>query len=274
LGDDLKHTTALLSFFIFGAFSVLSGFSFSAAACDNFLDSTPSSKVIEKVHALDPAFEVPKNLSDEEVLLFLKEKIWSFLPEGSIPWKNTTPLSEELKQLLKERFQKSYQLEKMNEKDLSLFYANQLRSAYFLALREWMEKEVEHAAQGMELSRFQKTVGLSLISRALSPSGLLRDTLSPTLAKELLQKKEWRAFPWKEAFQVIALFPQDQKMSLMEIQNWVFENTDERVFSPTDRAQLEAALRQPSFNNPCCLTEPGCLLCPNNRFWLKHDKGS
>lgn len=239
--------------------------SLSASSCD---DALGASKALERVRQLNPELvnETPESLSKLDLIMILKKEIWRLLPFGNIPWKDKTPLEESLKTRLHEQFNKRYRLDEMDDEDLYLFYANQVRSVYFLLVREWMEEEL---AVVESLTPYLKNFGLSLMSRSLTPSHLLSSTFSPEMTEEILNEKKWKEFPLDKAFQ-LAKEAKELDLSLSETMDWLRKHPLwEEMGSPSYRMAIETAFRHPGFNNPCCLTDPGCLLCPNNRSWLR-----
>lgn len=239
------------------------------SVCDASLNS---SKALQRIEQLDPALfkNASTALSKDDLLILLKERIWELLPNGSIPWKNKIELSESLKSNLHEQFNKSFRMDEMSEDNLYLFYANQLRSIYYLLLREWMEEKVTEEATE-ELTSFTKNFGLALMSRSLATAGLLSDTFNPELTRETLGHREWKDFPWKEAFQMAKEW-NELGLSVQELSDWINSHSIGAELKPSHRSAVERALRYPGFANPCCLTDPGCLLCPNNRSWLRKPK--
>lgn len=248
-----------LIFFVFLAQPTL------ASSCDNLLGL---GKAVERIKQINPnlVMETDGPISKLNLIMTLKREIWRFLPFGNIPWKDKAPLDESLKARLLEQFNKRYRVDEMSEDDLYLFYVNQLRSVYHLLIREWMEDELSAVGP---LTPDLKNFGLSLMSRSLTPSYLLSTTFSPEMTEEILKEEKWREFPMHHAFQ-LAKEAKELGLSLLETMDWLREHPLwQEIGRPTYRTAIETAFRHPGFNNLCCLTDPGCILCPNNRAWLR-----
>lgn len=152
------------------------------SSCDLYLAEQPSGKSLERFNSLHPT-EDKKTLSVRETTLLLAEEIWHRLPHGQIPWKDKPQLEDHLKKHLLEKFNSQFRIDEMNEDELYLFYVNQLRSIYFLSVREWMIGLIEHLP---ELNKEEQRQALIILTNQLNTSSLLRHTLSPDRVEEIL----------------------------------------------------------------------------------------
>ncbi len=199
--------------------------------CEDWLKESKGFDRLNKI-SLD-AFQAQDDLSAEELLVRLKAEVWSFLPDGRIPWKDRPDVPAEFIRYAKETLSSTYRTEDMPEKDLYLFYANHLNSIYYQLLREWMENLVHDQARDLELD---KESALKLMAYSYPSSSLFSPTLLPELFKEIIEQVSHPDF--------LRDLLQKEK----------------------DLGRLES---KPTFPNPCCKTIPGCLLCPNNLNWIK-----
>lgn len=197
-----------------------------ATSCDVYLAQQPSGKALERLNSLHP--EV-KNLSVRETTLLLSEKIWHYLPHGQIPWKNKPELGDDLKRHLLEKFNSHFRVDEMNDDEIYLFYVNQLRSIYFLSLREWMSGLIKHLP---ELSKDEQKQAFILLSNQMNTSGLLRHTLPPERVQEIIE-------------------------------------TPSLVKDLKEELKKSSSLKEESLYNPCCLTEGCTLCPNNRAWLRK-----
>lgn len=142
-----------------------------------------------------------------------------------------------------------------------------------------MEKEIESIWKGAALSPAAKNFGLSLMSRAMETAILSTHYIFPERAEEILRKKSWLGFSWGPALSIFNDFQtrwldSHQSPSRREIQDWMAEHPLASALSVRDQTVIETGLAERKIAVTCCLTDPGCTLCPNNRAWLRKKPGT
>lgn len=197
--------------------------------------------------------------------LLLKSEAWLYLPQGLVPWKNTPELPQSVIRNIKENSPQVYELENLENKDFYLFYANALQGRYLKVLQLIRTQSIRAELENLnpEAREF-----LELVFDDLMSTDLGRPETPPDRAQEAFNEYVQTDFPW-EVFQSLALrfFDQSDELSPQE---WLKLQPEQEVLNEQQMRLFERNINQERDRRRyCCLTNPGCMFCPNNRHFLR-----
>lgn len=181
-------------------------------------------------------------------------------------------IDSELQRHLVEHFGKDFSLENKNGEALTRFYLNSLRLSYIRVARKIRNQWLDSVAG--KNGRVTRRFAISLWNSLLFPKSLEAHELSPQQAKEILSNQPWTKFPWQKGLKLMELWSQqdqDQEYSRRGFYKWVELQSDHGL-SDVEIGQMVKALDRLSLADasPCCVSEPGCEMCPLNRRWRIH----
>jgi len=206
----------------------------------------------QQVNRLNPAILGSRVLSLEQIYLGLKHES---IQSGAIP--------RELATLIKDNQGKHFRMEDMDSEALTIFYRNAVRALMQRAAQLWREEEVAKLSS----QPFSPAVGRAathLLDTFFSPNGLNDSALTVREAEAYFAERPWKQLNWSLAFAAMEEWLNGRNGS-SPFQTF----TDPKDISSNDANRIRLALSQARRTGECCLTEPGCTLCPNNRGWRR-----
>jgi hypothetical protein len=170
----------------------------------------------------------------------------------------TADLPERLARALRVSQAKHYAVAALGTSELSNFYRNALRALTLRAAQLWRQQEVRGIA-GRPLSPRLQNFAEHLIDTFFSPNGLHDDSLSGSEATQYFASRPWMTFNWEAALATVEEQPgkSGRELEIPRVFDW---NEGHRIRIAMDRDRRPGA---------CCLSEPGCKLCPHNRLVLR-----
>lgn len=221
-------------------------------------------KRIADLRGLNPALHITASeLSD--LYLFLKEEEARVTKDG---------LDNELIRHLRSNFNNKFAVESADERDVFNFYKNSLRLEYIKIGRElkkqWIEKLLGREIKGTR----EEIVFNLLLTGYLTPYSFEDADLTVNGARELLAARRWEAFPWKQADEIVSHWLEQRDATarapyLNEVSKWMKTQEAAKLLNWNDYGRIVSAICASKFPGTCCLSEPACWTCPNNRGLLK-----
>lgn len=227
-------------------------------------------KSLERLKRLDPdlyqaALDSNAAKNDIDFYIFLKSKAWQILPFGSLPWKKSYQLSEELKLNLLKQFGHQYRIDELNSDHLTIFYANQLQSIYssvvylifehrFLEIQDKFRLKIsDHKIKKLIIAVLEKEIAVDLRQAHVEPN----------FANSLLQKTNYLYFDWINILAVLNNY----------ISSGEFDTSVSFEVLSNEEKQILIAVFQGtglgSTKDLCCKNSSGCIFCPNNLGFIK-----
>jgi len=177
----------------------------------------------------------------------------------------TGEIPEELVVALKNTQAKHFRTSEMDGTALTLFYRNAVHALMQRAAQLWREEEVAHLSP-RPLSPATERAATHLLDTFLSPNGLNDTALTVREAEAYFAERPWAELNWS-----LAVNAMDEWLSVNSRQGFSaiqsFRAPKEMNWNDANRIRL--ALSQDRRTGECCLTEPGCTLCPHNRGWRR-----
>lgn len=220
-------------------------------------------KVLERMDTLNPDLRIQlDNLPSAEktlqsIYLILKTEAWRVAPLGMLAWKNKIDLMPDMVARMNHNFGAHFDLSKMNDTQLRLFYVNALHSQYIF-VAEIIKQRFLAQKIGRDIPNEIENRLMIIVDRLLIFDLGSRE-LPPEKAREVLAFESLTQFPWMEAFHIV----KDSLHSGTPIQNHPLFAT----LSIQHQEILETSMKT-SKRRYCCLKDPGCIFCPNNRAFL------
>ncbi|MGZ3723351.1 MAG: hypothetical protein ACXVA9_10495 [Bdellovibrionales bacterium] len=233
-----------LAFFLLALIS-----SARAEDCDFLLRDGVYKSVLRQIQILNPAILTSSEPAPVKMYLDLKRAAENF--KGGV-------LSDALEGHLRETQLDHYHVDQLSREELAVFYRNALYALLQRAANLWRQQEVRSLA-GRPLSRELESFAMHLLDSFFSPNALNDQSLSSREAQEYFRRRPWIDFDWNGA--------------LGAVEDWLRLGTERSVanlklpesFDWNQQNRIRLALSQGRRPGACCLSEPGCTLCPHNR---------
>lgn len=227
-------------------------------------------KSLERLKRLDSdlyqtALDSNAAKNDIDFYIFLKSKAWQILPFGSLPWKKSYQLPEELKFSLSMQFGHQYRIDELNSDHLAIFYANSLQSIYSSVVHQIFENRfaIVQDKLGFKINdnKIKKYI-LAIIEKEIAVD-LRQAHVEPGFAQSILIQSNYLNFDWINIIgalnDYISLGNFDTSISFDMLSN--------------EEKQILIAVFQGtalgSGKDLCCKNSSGCIFCPNNLGFIK-----
>ncbi len=199
----------------------------------------------------------------ESLYMILKEEGWRLLPQGLVPWKNKPELSHKVLQLIKEHSSTSYTLDHLTPEEIYMFYANGIQGLYIGLAKSIRDSFLTEIAPNTTKSTRHF---LELIYEDLLLADLGLAETSPARAKETLEGNMDTLVQWSLFTKLSTRFYSEE---ILHPKQWLEAQPEYSKLSRYEsQLFLKNIVRKPNPRRYCCLNNPGCLFCPNNRYFL------
>jgi hypothetical protein len=218
--------------------------------CDLRLHDGSYQSLWRQIHQLNPEIlEGGPTATEAQIYLRVKSESEKYA---------TAEISPRFARELAASQRRHFSVENMDLKSLSNFYRNALRALVHRAAALCRRHEVTRLVEGPLTPRLQRFAE-HLLDTFFSPTGLHDDALASTEAAHYFSARPWAGFNWEAAIATVASQPHKGAREI-EIP---------RVFDWNEAHRIRIALQQDRRTGACCLSEPGCILCPHNRASLR-----
>jgi hypothetical protein len=218
-----------------------------AADCGFLLRDGNYKSILKQIEILNPEILRAREPSPAQIYLDLKNE-----SERIASREIDAPLIQRLRETQRDHFA----VEGLDARAMTIFYRNALYQLEQRVASLWRQQEVRSLA-GRPLSPGAQNFAEHLLDSFFSPNGLNDRSMTFNEAQEYFRTRPWMEFNWSEAIRAVELALQSATppgdIHLPEIFNWSEQN------------RIRLALMQDRRPGVCCLSEPGCTLCPHNR---------
>jgi hypothetical protein len=236
-------------------FALVLGFILFASAafahedCSFLLRDGSYKALLKQVQRLNPQILALESPTLAQVYVALKEQT-----------EKRGPVSDRLAENLRQTQAKHFVTPELNREELTRFYQNALRALIQRTADLWRRQEVR-ALAGRPLKPRLQDFAEHLLDTFFSPNGLNDQSLSSVEARDYFKNRPWMTYPWVKILEAMES-EIERPLSAAQIPAWVDWSEANRI-----RIALQADRRA----GECCLSSPGCTLCPHNRGWLKRE---
>ena len=235
----------------------------NAQDCDFLLKSGNYSAILKQIQILNPEIFIRPNSSPAEMYLALKRE-----SERIARDEISTELSAHLRATQSEHFAVDTLI------SLTIFYRNALYALEQRAANLWRQQEVRSLA-GRPLSPEMQNFAEHLLDTFFSPNTLNDQSLTSEEVQIYFRERPWMKFRWDLALETVgdwmvkeasdSVLNLKTKPTLSAFNSLVLPSS----FDWNQQNQIRVALSRDKRVGACCLSEPGCTLCPHNRGVLR-----
>jgi hypothetical protein len=216
--------------------------------CDFLLRDGGMKSILRQTAELNAEIVAPERATPAEIYLMLKRESERVA---------RAEVGEDLARRLRESQAHHYRVRELDPHQLTIFYRNALYALEQRAAQLWRRQEARSLA-GRPLKPDLQNFAEHMLDTFFSPNGLNDRAMTSREAEEYFRAKPWMDFNWQAAIRAV----EDAFKAGTEP---VFDDT---IFDWNTQSRIRIALLQDKRPGACCLSEPGCTLCPHNRGHL------